>query len=396
MEQHSRLAPSSMPITVPCPGSLQAQEKFQQRETQETMEGTAAHWVASDVLKSFIDPSGSPVNCGSFLGHTAPNGVIVTQEMVDSANEYVLDVLQVAQQTGGLRKLHIEERIDIPRVHTDNWGTSDAWLFDDKSGILYIWDFKHGHSCIQIVENWQVIDYSIGIIDKVIGEHPALSNGINNGIQPDELIQVDMRIVQPRCFTMAPVRSWRIKASDLRGYANQLTSACEIALGPNPPTNTGPHCKHCTARHACKGAQQAAMNAIDVYQSMQAFELTPEALGNEIELLEKISESITNRLKGLKSEAEAKLLNGVNIPKYTLETKYGRKTWGKPVQEIFSMGDLFGVDLRKDQVPITPPQAIKKGIDKNVIKAYIHTPKKGLKLVKYDPTLANKIFGEAT
>ena len=64
----------------------------------------------------------------------------------------------------------------------------------------------------------------------------------------------------------------------------------------------------------------------------------------------------------------------------------------KPVDEVISLGDLFGHDLRKPAEPITPKQAIKLGVDAAVIKEYSITPKTGIRVVPDNDNKAKQVF----
>ena len=130
MSDHARLAPSSAHRWVKCGMSRLMAEQYPQQGDMGTgpaEEGTAAHWVAEMVLH------GKPV-CE---GVTAPNGVIVTDEMIDGANLYA-DVIGTLD-----KNCHTESRVTMAQtIHPENWGTPDFWRFRD--GVLSVVDYKFG------------------------------------------------------------------------------------------------------------------------------------------------------------------------------------------------------------------------------------------------------------
>lgn len=378
--KHAILAPSSAPTWVYCSMSPRAQGQYPDYESQDSKDGTASHWIASSVLDSY-GPHSNVIIPGAMVGWTAPNGVVITQEMADCAEIYVNDVLKVVQNTGTLSVLAIEQRVHIPRVHVENWGTFDASVFNAAALTLYVWDYKYGHRYVKPFENWQVINYAIGLIDNL---PPDLDRST---------ITVAIRIVQPRSYKSdGPVREWRIKASDLlRDYAHVLTTAANAAMSQDATFTTGEHCQDCKARHACPGAQEAAMCAIDVAGiSGGLVDLPPHALGLELALLKRAEKAIKARITGHEIHLEQLLKNGNVVPGWILGPSQGRQTWNKPATEVLALGDLMQVDLRKDTL-CTPKQAISRGVDESIINAYSIT-KNTMKITQDDGSKARQAF----
>ncbi len=390
---HALLAPSAAPRWVPCPGSIKSEEQFPEIETDNAKEGTAAHWVASEILKSFTE-EGATKFAGDFFNKPAPNGVIITEEMIEAATEYVDDVLQTAQEYGLLQKLLIEKTAgglggSPHAIHEDNWGTPDCWVYIEDIKTLIVWDFKYGHRPVDAYENWQLINYTLLILQGF-----NLGRGIT-GLE-DQNITVRMRIIQPRGYHSGGcMQEWSTVASGLRSYVNQLKAAAIEATGDNPDMVTGAHCRDCRARHACKGAQIASQNAMEYNDRYYLPENAgPEIMATELNMLKRAADAIEFRLLGLEEQVKTQLMAGGNIPGWMLKMGLGRQAWNKSTQEILTLGTLMGMDLKKPDAPITPKQAIKKGIDETVINAYSDKPKTGLKLVKDNGTKARKVFSK--
>lgn len=382
--EHARLAPSSAEQWVPCPGSVKAQEPFPDEETEDAKEGTASHWVASTVLEAFKG-NGRPLIASQYVGMQAPNGVTITDEMTEGADVYINDILHIVQERGLLRALQIEQRVYAVRVHADNWGTPDAYAYDQNTGTLYIWDYKYGHRFVEVFENWQLIDYASGILD-----------GLAIDGQDEQHIKIVFRIAQPRCYQAdGLVREWRVTASDLRGYVNRLYNSAHEALSDNPRIQTGPYCRDCRARHACKGAQRAAMASLEYSGCLTGTlnVLPPEALGVELEILERGLQAIKSRYEALEVQALENIRRGAPVPGWGAKQGKGREKWTKPVEEIIALGDLMGYDLRKPGAK-TPVEAKKLGIDNSVINAYSIIPDTGLKLVRDNDAKVNRIFSQ--
>lgn len=373
---HARLAPSSANRWVNCPGSVTMEERYPERtESESAREGTAGHWVGSEVLVGR--------GAESFVGRTAPNGVIITEEMVDAAKVYVEHVYSIAPLAASRI---FERRVAITRVHpTECFGTPDCRY--STPGELHVWDYKYGYGIVEPKENWQLICYAAGYMDELT-EIPA-------GLF-DQGLTVNLHIVQPRPFhQQGSCRTWRIAGTDLRGYINRLEAAATAALGPNPQLQSGDHCRYCSARHACPAAQKAALFAIDYSCGAIPEELSARALGIEYRTLQRAAEAIKYRLTGLEQQIIQLLQKGQGSDTgFGIQHGKGRVQWSVPAAEVFSLGDLMGKDLRAPLSPITPVQAQKLGLPADVLNAYTSTPENGIKLVPSGGTLAAQVFGQ--
>lgn len=366
----ARLRPSSADRWVVCPGSVQMQERFPEltdSENDAAREGTAAHHALECLLTN------KPIEAGNI----APNGVVITEEMIEGAEMVVLDVISIA----GTNPVQVEKHVKIPRVHgSECEGTPDVSYYNNE---LYVWDLKFGYGVIEAVENYQLICYAIGKLDEITG---------GDGLK-DQHIRVNMRIVQPRIYHPdGIVRTWSIMGSDLRGYANRLNEAANKALGVNPPAMSGNHCKHCTARANCQSAHRASMNAIDMVANMVAETIPANYLATHRAALIRALGAIEHRLTGVEAQIMATIKNGKPVQGLGLDNPPGRLKWSKSDEEILALGDLMGVNLGKRSL-VTPTQA-NKLIDESVIKAYSTRPLGKTKIVNSTTTRASVVFGK--
>ena len=368
MSDHALLAPSSASRRKACAGSLWMERKYPQPDdSPHALEGTAAHWAASETLSGRIVDS----------GQIAPNGVMLTDEMIDAADMYVDHIRSVATEG-----LHIEERVSIDTIHPDCWGTPDAWYYDTYQNRLHLWDFKYGHRFVDVFENWQLIEYAAGILEQI---------GVD-GLS-DQHITVDMTIVQPRCYVGgAPIRSWKVRAVDLRGYINAARMFEAKAIDDNAQLTVSPECRDCSARHACPALQRAAYSDMNIATEAVPFDLPPQALGTELRYIQSAIETLNARATSLEEQALSMIRRGVAIPHFTAQHGIGRERWARPEAEIVAMGELMGVKLGVTKL-VTPKQAIKAGMNADIVKSFTETPQGELKLTPDDGTKARKIFG---
>lgn len=373
---HSIFAPSSGGQLIHCAGSVLLQAQFPEDEDSvASMTGTASHWWGAEHLAD--DGSRPPV------GAVAPNGVTVTQSMAEGATQWIEAVEDILAESGTAAVMNVERTVQIPSVHELCYGTPDTDIWVPWSKTLHIIDFKGGRLLHEPKEHIQCVEYAEGRVVELIAADPTLQ---------DQHITVVITIVQPHAYhPLGTVRSWTCKASDLRGIINRLKAQALLALTANPPTVTGPGCRHCRARHACTANQQRAYAAAEYVDTATARPLHGAELALELRILEDAMDALKSRLTGLEQQAFSEAKSG-GVPGYGLESSRGKLDWIKPAEDVVALGDAMGVDLRKALAAITPTQA-KKLIDESVISAYAaHTPGSA-RLVRTD-NLAQQVFGK--
>lgn len=376
MSAHAILAPSAAARWVACAGSVALAALFPETESgEEAREGEAAHWAAFEILHA------SPVA----VGQVAPNGYVLTEEMIEGAQEYA-DAIdkELAERQLTRAVLVVERRVNIFHIHAQNWGTPDCWFYDPVRKTLVMFDFKFGHRMIEVFECWQLVDYVAGV---------AVELGLD-----DLTNAVKMVIVQPRSFHRdGPVREWLTRLSDLRAQINILTMAAERALEPGAKCTPNPECEYCPARHACEAVQHSAYRAVALSKGSTPLVLSPAAVGLELRTLEAAEQALAARISGLKAQAVALFKGGAQVPGWAMVPTSGREAWreDKPLAELLQLGTLFGIDLAKPAA-ITPTQARKKGMPEEVIAQYAGKPSRGLALERDDGSTARRVFGKNT
>lgn len=368
---HFPLAASAAARWVACAGSVNLCALYPGEETPKSKEGTAAHWVTSETL----------LNVQPALGDTAPNGIEVTEEMLDGADMYVADVMGVAADVDGA--LHVEKTMGCRLIHPECGGTPDAW--HHYMNNITIWDYKFGHGFVDVFENWQLITYAAGILEHL---------GVVPGALDDSLFTFTFRVVQPRNYHRdGPIREWRVKACDLRAHFNILRGAAEAAwLRVDAQCTPNDECGHCDGRRACEALQQSGFKGMDCASSSTPLELSNAALGTELTLINHYLARLEARKTGLEEMAAAQIKLGGVVPGFALDSTVGRLGWTKPINEVIALGQMMGVEVSKPGV-ITPTQAIKAGLPDTVVAQYSGRPPGGLKLVASKDGVARRVFG---
>lgn len=362
--------PSEASRWVHCQGAPQLGAQFPELAVSPSRaEGIASHWAGAQALDGVMLCEGA----------LAPNGVVLTDEMLKGADLWVGDVLATADERGLRAHLQVESLVPLPRILAGMEARSDTWLFDQAAGVLFLWEYKYGRTLVEARGNWQLTLEACGILDLL---------GVD-GIA-EQHITVVMRVIQPRAYHReGRVREWRAKASDLRGYFNQLHAAAHDAMQPGARLAAGPHCLNCPAARGCPTLRRSVLAVADWAEGAQPEQLPPDALGAELVLLELLEKLVKARHTAIETQVEATLRAGQPVGDWTLEPAYGRQKWTATAEDVAALGDMLGVDLRKPLDVITPNQAVKKGVDAAVIKAYSEFPSAGMKLAR-DTNLTNK------
>ena len=390
---HALLAPSSADQWFYCNGSVLLNSMIQQPDGPEAAEGTAAHWVAEQILQDAVaNEAVSNASWEHLLGNADPAGTLLTKEMIAGAKLY-------ADHIHGLNisfaNYNIERHVQIPRIHEQCAGTPDFWGIEPKPigerPILHIVDFKFGFGNVEIFENKQLICYFCGIIDEL-------------NIADTEL-KVVFHIVQPRCFSGdGPVKTWEVKASDLRGIVNQLSTAAHKALGESPEVVSGNQCKHCPARHSCESSRQAAAAAIEFRNTATPNPLTDQALAYELPALDNAIKALQYRKDSLEDEAAARMAAGRSLIGLGMKQKFGNRAWTQSTEAIQGLGTMLNSNLTADPKLVSPLEAEKrikaanpkmtaKEI-KEMLSGLAEKPSRGMKISYNTGEEARKVFSQ--
>jgi len=330
------------------------------------MEGTAAHWCFEQMFAGVIPE----------VGASAPNGILVTVEMLDGAELYV-DTVRSMVPAGG--KLYVEDKLMMHNVvHDANWGTPDTFAI--APGVIWLFDYKFGHRYVEEFENWQCIDYVAGIY-QAHGNNPP----------PDNTV-VHITIVQPRVFNRGnPVRTWTTTIGALKPYWAKLAAAAPMAMCDDAPCVPGDWCEFCNGRHACEALQRTALAATDQAFSSIPLVLPPLAAARELRSMQRAMSMLEARVTGLQQQLLDLCRSGVNVPHYAIERAQGRQRWIKPLPEVIALGQMYGLKLDKPAA-ITPKQAVKLGVPEGVVAQMSDEPLGEWRLVEVTTDKARKVF----
>lgn len=371
---------------VNCNGSVMMQTLYLNTDESDSQrEGKAVHHIIEKILKAWQSVEAPIPTMQTLVGTETPNGVIIDDDMAQAAIDYVTDIMQYCNETGSLRYLNIEDILDLSHFGENMQdGRPDVFIWNPKTYEIFVSDFKYGHRCVEPYENYQLLSYVSGIIEKFA------IDGIT-----DQVINVRMRIYQPRFFHVdGPSREWQCKASDLRGYFNQIEFASKMVYREDVTCRSGDWCATCTARHDCETFTRNVYAAMDYVTQPTPFNLQGKSLVAEYLLLERAESLIKNRKSAIDEQCKGQITRGVNLPGLGVKQGFAHEKWKSDVNmdEIIFMAEMMNVDINKPREIDTPAQVRKKGIDPEVVKQYSYKPRTSLKIVKDSDVKARQVF----
>lgn len=389
--QHAVLQPSAAGRWgAQCPGSTALEAAHPETErTPEAREGDAAHWIGAESLRQMQQFNQAQLFKS---GMADPTGTIIDDEMIEAADMFASGVLDRCGRDA-LKYLHIEEKLTMHDIHPANEGTPDVWwiIGGNKANLarpyaeIFLEDFKYGHKFIEVFENWQLIDYAKGVMNRCA----EMLAGI-----PPEMIRFNLTVVQPRSYGRGDqTRTWTTTAAELQPYWDALRVMAYKAMGPGAPTIAGPACLRCRGIHACETNLRAGEAVRDYVGTAIPLYLTPEAMAVEMRYLQRASEILKARIIGLDAEMQSNIRNSIAVPGWGIEQGMGRLAWTVEPQAAIDMASMMGVNISKGPAVITPVQAIKAGLPKAIVESMATKPKGEFKLVPADTSQARKVFG---
>lgn len=372
MPEHSILPPSSAARRVACPGSRGLEAQMPDVPSLKALEGNDAHYLAQNLLKHSLT-----------IGRRAKAATETYPAEMGEGVNYYLDYVLDRVETFNKDKIFIEQKVEMPNIHAESWGTVDCWAYDNTSDftIVHIFDFKYGRIYVDVYENWQLLEYAAGVLNYLDWPHN------------EKPIELHLHIIQPRYYGVeGKGRGWKVPMSYISSYIDKLKNIETLSLSENAPLVPSKQCQYCKAITICPVLKTKSKELSKQIKSSAKKEWSDEeSLANELTDLREASAIIDARLNGLEQEAISLLESGKRVPGYRIERGAGREAWKKPVAEVIALGDIYGVDLRKPPDAITPTQALKLKLDPDVLKGYSERKYGENKLV--EDKIARKIFG---
>ncbi len=295
---HALLSASSSHRWLACPPSARLCENIEDKGSEYAAEGTAAHTLCEYKLKSAL---------GMTTEDPTENLNYYNIEMEDCANEYVIFVLQLLEETKKNCKdptVLIEQKLDFSRYVPQGFGTGDCVIVADDT--LTVIDYKHGKGVeVSAENNPQMMCYALGALE------------LFDSIYDIEKIQ--MCIFQPR---RENVSTSVISKADLLKWAEDvLVPTAKLAFEGKGEFCAGEHCRFCKVKANCR--KRAEYNL-----ELAKYDFEPPSTLDNVEIsaiLEKADELIA-WAGDVKDYALQKALSGETFPGFkVVEGRSNRK-----------------------------------------------------------------------
>lgn len=353
---------TDLPRLIPCNGSrLMGASVPPVDATDATKdEGNAVHWLVAQIHAVKFTPE-------TIVGQKSPEGIFITNEMVEHVEDYLSAI------AGGA--------VEVDTSHAGNgWsvrGRADAVVYRPAGGHLTIGELKYGWRIVEPEMNWTLISHVAGFI-------------ANN---PDKPVHtIDLTVFQPRPHHHAGgVRPWRIGIGDFVELYNKMATALQ---SPDNMLHTGEiQCHYCPALATCPAANKAKYNAIEASEGAFTDQIDNATLAFQLDHLKRASAMLKDLEKAYGELALYRVKKGEIVPNYGTEAELTNRNWKENLTPEF-IEALTGKDLTKKQL-ITPAQAEKLGVSKEVVAALTERHNKGVKLVRVDTDAkAKKLFNQ--
>ena len=365
--KHAILSPSGSEKWTNCAGSARMEMIFGKEEKPSVWaaEGTAAHFLASEVLTGGVEAAYLQewvtilvTTTGECFFESAeaerPEDEVVafkievTEEMSQHIDNYVL---AIGEFTGPDGFIEVEQKFDISEItgEEDAEGTADVVIV--RGTQLQVHDLKYGRKAVLAVENKQLLIYAYAAY-----QHYRLFSEI------DSILLV---IHQPR-VNEAPL-TWQITVPELEERIQGIRIAAQAAselLSVNEVQDIkdrltpGSHCSkyYCKAEAFCPALAELAeeFNRTDI-ESLDSIELLSDHA--------KKAPIVVSWAKAVEELLARRILEeGVEVPGFkAVQGKMGNREWSdaKEVEQLLTQSMKLKHDIVYDK-KVKSPTALEK------------------------------------
>lgn len=343
------IKPSNLYRVSACPGStLFLTERKDYKPSESSLSGTIEHEVLHYALTG---KSGIEEHCNTKWG------VLPTQDMFERVDEFVEHVEGFNPKS--------ELKVLIPIKGMD-YGYIDVVYEPDEPNTIVIVDYKSGHVQVEAIGNLQLISYAIALA--ALPEYANVTKFYTT-IWQHGAVRTDW-------YDRNDLLNWQVKIEAI------------VKRAGTPELNTGTHCTGCPNATVCPVLKAASCRAL----RFEDLPETPQALSEALDEASLCKELASIRVKSLESVIIDKLKEGIAGFNYYLKPSAGRLAWTHPkvLDKLKELSKILGKVLVNEE-PITPTQALKLKVPKEIIDKMAARKPGGTSLVKID---FNSMFGE--
>jgi hypothetical protein len=319
---------------INCPASVALCAKMPPKPSNEHADrGTLLHNVIAELLE--FDKK--PEQC---IGATYKDQVL-TQELID---EKIIPALAALDEIDPDKRMEymVETRVGFGDFLPDVFGSTDLLGRRDNRAFVIDWKFGDG-VVVDAVENPQLLFYAAAAM------RTEAAKWVFEGADEIECI-----IVQPPM-----IRRWVTTFERVREFEQELRYAVNLSSWPNPPMQTGDHCRWCAAKPICPQMTGAVERAL----KLQLVNLPAEQISQQLQQ----ADAIEDYLRDLRALASQMLENGQPVPGYKLVAKRATRQWVDEAK-IEAWVDANNIKDAYEPVKIKSPAQLEKTLKKAKIE----------------------------
>lgn len=363
---HSKLSFSARKRWKNCPDSVVLSKDLPDKTSPYAAEGTAAHAVAEWYVRQAFglpgaqagDPPDVPVTEGLDLKGRTP--AAWNEEMRKHGRAYVAFIRSLIPP-GLEAHVTIEQRVAIPSIHAQLFGTADCLVWIAALARLIVVDYKYGFE-----------DVAVGTFDDTneqLGAY-AVAGAETFGLEPAE---IGIAVFQPRRVIGQAGQVEIFGGTWLPAERGKLTievARVDAADGSNP--KAGPWCRHCRAKPKCPRTHGALAQAVAFYAGEKNLHsMTDDEV---VELW-----AARTAFKGFWEDVEERIgqIAQASHPRIQYATSEGRRKWKDETQAAYTLLAMGRPDLLAPRAlsavyDVLPPYAqaelVTRGADVRTIK----------------------------
>ena len=338
MSEHAKYSPSKLPRIVRCPGSVEMEKPFEQKESIYAAEGTALHELTEIHLKAneynVAEHLVSQINYKLTKEHKE-----AVQEVLDWCAALHLQHADATHKTSAIEaKVSLEvyaQPYDCEGLE-DVYGTLDYMFAADSN--LYVVDWKYGKGVEVFPDSEQLLTYAAGALASYELE--------KHKIPIREIILV---IGQPRLYSGEHFKIYETSPSEIRDWvADTLVPALNDIETTKPtiiPSDKA--CMWCLAKNSCEARKKVALETAAKAFAIHA-DLPDKVKDEDIADFLTMLPDLKKYIADIEQYAHHRIKNGNTIPGWKLVHGRSIRKWedeAKAKEYYFSRDDLDPDDL---------------------------------------------------
>lgn len=361
------LNPSKSDVWARCSGSVRLYndlKKSCEKATQVQIEGDDLHTLASMCLDDFL----RGLDYVRYMDSFKPDEYHAVKPYVDNVT-WICNSMR--DDTGLI--VDIEKTIPFSDVIECR---PDCVILSPMHKTLIVVDFKTGYREVSPSTN-QLKLYCGAAARKY-------------KIEDD--YKIIARVVQPRCFSASGiVRQVKYTLAELESELKMLEFKAGAALCEAPSLYPGEHCIDCGCMLQCSAFLKLSSALCEMSTYSPPVEMSNSDLAAYHTLIKRSYKLLKQQYEHSKELVKIQLEKGVAVGGYQIDKKPNGREWTVPFETIEAVGLECGVVLSKKS-PITPNQALKKGIPAEIINT-VSKQKFSESVKEIDMTVVRSVFG---